>query len=337
MEIKATDINCNPITGSGYINYISGWINGQPSANLDLRTLTDPNNLNLGNITGKVQVKYTIKDACGNISTRTYPIMISAAPPANIVLEIYNKNNPQVYLPPSHNHLSPVGVGTSSIGFRVNNSTGAITFYTVKIDEVYSNGNYMQEIYNVTKAINGASGLTYEGLNSECVRDIVWPAPPGFGNCTNTNPAYNGYTGYFIKGDGQYSYLHYYKLSVTIGNPCNQSSDYSYLYVNSQGNKADLATDDFLTDQELVENSLSVYPNPASDVVTFVIKNSIDEYYSLVISDMYGRKVKQPLNNEFLPSGTQTRAFNIADLPPGMYTYCLISPSFTSKGRFLKQ
>jgi hypothetical protein len=165
----------------------------------------------------------------------------------------------------------------------------------------------------------------------------VWPAPPGFGNCTNTNPAYNGYTGYFIKGDGQYSYLHYFKLSVTIGNPCNQSSDYSYLYVNSQGNKADLATDDFLTDQEMVKNSLSVYPNPASDVVTFVINNSIDEYYSLVISDMYGRKVKQPLNNEFLPSGTQTRDFNIADLPPGMYTYCLISPSFTSKGRFLKQ
>jgi hypothetical protein len=264
--------------------------------------------------------------------------MISSAPQPVISLEIYNKNNSQVYLPPSHNISSPVGVGTATLGFRVNNSTGYISYYTVKIDEVNSSGVVIPpNIYNVTKNITGVGGLTYENLNTECVKDIVWPAPPGFGNCTNSDPAYNGYTGYFVKGDGQYSYLHYYKLTVTIGNPCNLTSDYSYLYVNSRGNKSGFSTDDLNFISNTDENNLSIYPNPTSELVTFVISNATDEHYTLILADMYGRDVKILMSNLLLQAGLKAQSFNIADLPAGTYTYRLLSSPLTRNGILLKQ
>jgi DNA/RNA endonuclease YhcR with UshA esterase domain len=85
------------------------------------------------------------------------------------------------------------------------------------------------------------------------------------------------------------------------------------------------------------ENTLNVYPNPASEMVTFVINNTIDDNYTLTLNDMYGRVVKLLINNQLLPAGTQTRSFNIADLSKGMYTYRLSSASFTRKGLFTKQ
>ncbi len=337
LEIKAIDNNCNTISGSGYINYSSGWQNGQATENLDLRTLTDPAGLNLGNIAGKVKVTYSIQNSCGFLSYKSYNIIISSAPQANIALEIYNKNAPQVYLPASNTISAPVAVGTSTLGFRVNNSTGLITFYTVKIEEVSSTGAFIKSIYEVTKTISGVGGLTYENLNTDCVRDNVWPAPPGFGDCSNTNPAYNGFTGYFSKGDGQYSFQKYFKLTVTIGNPCNSSTEYSYLYVNSRNNKSGIISEESAINTDYFEDNLSVYPNPVTEMVTFVISNNSDDHYTLTLTDMYGREVKLLLVNQLLPAGRQTRCFNIADLPPGMYTYRLSSTSFTRKGLLSKK
>jgi len=150
-------------------------------------------------------------------------------------------------------------------------------------------------------------------------------------------PFYTGFTGYFSKGDGQYSYLHYYKLTVTIGNPCNTSQDYSYLYVDSRGNKSLENSKESNSFNELSENTLSVYPNPASEMVTFVINNSVDEHYTLTLTDMYGRVVKLLTNNQLLLAGMQTRSYNIAGLCNGMYTYHLSSASFTRKGLITKQ
>lgn len=336
IEIKACSPGCSVITGNGYINYSSGWQNGQPATNLDLRTLTDPAGLNLGNITGTVKITYQIKNACGIIRSLAHSIIVSSAPQATIALNIYNKDNPQVYLAASHTISAPVAVGTASLGFRINNSAGLITYYTVKIDEVSSTGSFMQTIYNVTKNVSGVGGLTYENLNSYCVPASVWPANPGFGDCANTNPAYNGFTGYFSKGDGQYSFAHYYKLTVTIGNPCNSSQDYSYLYVNSR-NKSMEVFGVPNSSNDTFENTLSVYPNPASEMVTFVINNTIEDNYTLTLNDMYGRVVKMLMNSQLLPAGMQTRSFNIADLSKGMYTYRLSSTSFTRKGLFAKQ
>lgn len=73
IMIQAYDANtCSPtqLTGSGYINYQGSWTSGTPTTNLDLRTLTDGNSLNLGNMnTGTVKITYSTKDECDYEST----------------------------------------------------------------------------------------------------------------------------------------------------------------------------------------------------------------------------------------------------------------------------
>jgi len=349
FEIKATDANCNLLTGTGYINYNPGgltWTTGQPAANLDLRTLTDAAGLNLGNISGKVNVKYTISDACNFETTKNYTIMVSGAPQANIVLEIYNSASPQNYLPPSHSPTSPVNVGTYSLGYRISNSTGLITYYRTVIDEVMVNPPGLRNIYDRTIAINGASGITLENLNSCCISSTVWPVNPGSGYCTTGLPdydgsssvtGYNGYQGYFGYNNGVYSYTKKFKLAVTVGNDCNSSSDYSYLYVNNHNKSTEAGVNTEIPDVDLSSaTSVSVYPNPSSDYVTFMINNRNEDRFTIELTDMYGRTIIQLMHNEFLPAGESKRSYNISALPTGVYVYRLKTTTSALNGQFTK-
>ncbi len=347
LVIKSTDINCQMITGQGYINYnpTGAWALGQPPTNLDLRTLTDGAQLNLSTTPGRVNIAYTIRDACDHESTLNYTIMVSSAPQANIALEIYNSANPQTYLAPSHSISTPVPVGTYSLGYRISNSTGVITFYRAVIDEIASNGT-ATNIYDRYLPINGVSGLTYENLNSYCVSAAVWPVNPGFGECNTGLPdhdgststsGYNGYTGYFGYNNGAYSYHRTFKLTVYIGNECLTVSDYSYLYVTTRNKSAvDGVGNEILNNNVSIGNNLIVFPNPTSDFVSFMITNQIEESYSLVLTDMYGKRVKLLLDNESISAGTSKRTFSITDLPSGIYLYQLKSKSVNCNGLITK-
>lgn len=338
FEIRATDANCNIITGQNNINYNSGWVTGQPAPDLDLRDFKDNNNLSLGNITGKVNVKYSIRDACGNESSKNYTILISSAPQPSIVLEIYNKSNPQTYLTPSHSISSPVNVGSASLGYRINNSTGLISYYKVQVDEVSSSGAFVKNIVEQTFTTNGVSGLTYENLNNYCARETAWPANPGFGSCNYTNPIYNGYSGYFSYSNGLYSWQHYFKLTVTVGNICGESTDYSYLYVETRNNKT-------LEYNGEAENNISIgkndditfYPNPTGNSLNFVFNLTKDSRITIELTDMSGRSVRSLLRNEILPMGNSTKSYNINDLKPGLYIYRVISESFNKNGILTKE
>lgn len=348
FEIKATDANCNLLTGSGYINYNPGgltWTTGQPATNLDLRTLTDGAGLNLGNISGKVYIKYTISDGCSYETTKNYTIMVSGAPQPNIVLEILNSSNNQTYQAPSHAITTPVNVGTYTLGYRINNSTGLITYYRAVIDEVASTGSFIKNIYDRTIVISGASGLTYEGLNSYCINSLVWPVNPGFSNCTTGIPddsplsvvGYNGYTGYFGYTNGLYSYHRYFKLTVTIGNECSSSTDYSYLYVNERNKSADTGVNTEIPDLDLSSaTTVSVYPNPSSDYVTFMINNRNEDRLTIELTDIYGRTIIQLMHNEFLPAGESKRSYNISALLTGVYVYRLKTTTSALNGQFTK-
>jgi len=353
IEIKATDDNCNPITGTGYINYNPNgyWTSGQPAANLDLRTLTDASGLNLGNITGKVNVKYTVRDFCNNESTRNYKIQVSGAPAPGIVLEIYNSASPQNYLQPAHTINSAVNVGCYSPGYRISNSTGMISYYRVDIDEINSqSGAIITHVYDRTINIDGVSGLTLENLNSYCVSSAVWPVNPGIGACTvdgaipdddAPSTGYSGYTGYFGYNNGQYSMHRYFKLTVYVGNVCDEVSDYSYLHVTTY-NKHQAFTvinDNEPFNTEIAEqgNIIIVFPNPATSTVTFEINCNSDTRYTLEFYDMYGRNVMKSAVNGLLFAGSNTKTCNISNLAPGTYTYLLITDNHTAKGLIIKQ
>lgn len=330
ISLTTMDASCNKVKGTGLISYSGAWTTGNP-ANLDLRTLTDGAGINLGNtLSRKVRIIYSIKNQCGFISTATGFFNVIAPIPPSITLELYNKNAPQTYLPPSKNISTPVLVGSASLGYRINNSTGTVASLAVTIDEVNSAGTFVQNIYNRTTAVNGVSGLTYENLNNYCINSTVWGFNPGFNNC---DVGYAGYSGYFGYTNGQLSYQKYYKLSVTISNSCGSSADWSYIYVNSVNNKmAGVENKDVETSGEKV----IIYPNPARNNLTIEVLSGQNESYEIEIFDIVGKQVitvAPEANNGVLFK----KDIDISMLQKGTYTYQIKSNKFKKSGVFTKE
>jgi len=329
ITLTTIDASCNKQKGTGLISYTGAWTAGNPS-NFDLRTLTDGAGINLGNtLSRKIRIIYSIKNQCGFISTATGFFNILAPIPPSITLELYNKNAPQTYLAPSKNISSPVSVGSASLGYRINNSTGTVTSLNVVIDEVNSTtGAVVQNIYNRTTAVNGVSGLTYENLNNYCVNSSIWGFDPGFNSC---DAGYAGYSGYFSYTNGQLSYLKKYKLTITISNLCGTSSDWSYLYVNSVNNKMV-----GIGDKNAQPDGFSIYPNPATDNLTIEVSSNQINSYEVSVYDMVGKQVLL-LSPELNNNGLYKKTIDISMLKKGVYTVRVKSASDVKSGVFSKK
>ena len=327
FDIQAVDWGCNFITGAGLMNYHGVWNNGTPPANFDLRTLTS-NGVNLGNCQGGlVNITYSVKDACGAISTRSKVVNMYVPVPPVVALQIYNKNNPQTYLAPSQNINSPILCGSASIGYRINNSTGTITYLTVLIEQV----SPYKLIYNRTTTVNGVNNLTYENLNNYCINSTIWGQYSGFESC-NTG-SYTGWTGYFAYTNGLLSYNKTFKLTVTVGNQCGSSTNWSYLKVNSINNKMVKADNE--NGNNLAEKLL-VYPNPASDQVTVRFNNLSEENYQIDVLDMTGRQVLMLLPYTKIEQGIFEKSFDISILRKGIYSYRVKSTTSMRTGLISK-
>jgi hypothetical protein len=310
------------------MNYQGAWTNGTPTANLDLRSLSS-NGISLGNCPGGFnKITYSVMDACGEISTYSKVINMYVPIPPVVALEIYNKNNPQNYLPPSKNISFPVLSGSASIGYRINNSTGTITSLTVLIEQVSPN---YKLIYNKTTNINGVNNLTYENLNNYCISSEVWSPYTGFEYCNTGN--YTGWNGYFSFTNGLFSYNNTFKLTVSVGNQCGSSTNWSYLKVNSIGNKKSIA--DIETGDEWAAD-LSVYPNPASDQITVHFNNHFEEHFQIDIVDMTGRPVLSLLPETKIGKGIFEKSFDISKLQSGIYSYRIKSVTGIKTGLISK-
>ncbi len=322
FDIQAVDWGCTFITGAGLMNYHGAWTNGTPVSNLDLRTLS-ANGINLGNcLGGLVLITYSVQDACGIISTYSKAINMYVPIPPIVALEIYNKDNPQSYLPPSQNINSPVLCGSASIGYRVNNSTGTITSLTVKIEQM----SPYKVLYDKTTSVNGVSNLTYESLNGYCISSAIWSPYTGFESC---NTGYTGWSGYFSYTNGLFSFNKTLKLTVTVGNQCGSNTNWSYLKVNSIGNK--MANADIGTGKDWAEDLL-VYPNPASDQITVRFNSLYEEYFQVDVVDMTGRQVLLLLPDTKIEKGIFEKSFDITILRSGIYSYRVKSATSIKTG-----
>ncbi|MBX7226253.1 MAG: T9SS type A sorting domain-containing protein [Chitinophagales bacterium] len=96
FEIKSLDASCNPVTGSGKINYSGSWINGTPPANLDISTLIDGAGLSLRNVTGKVKITYFVRNAC-NVAQGLSKNINLLPPPTSMTISGVNCNNGSSY------------------------------------------------------------------------------------------------------------------------------------------------------------------------------------------------------------------------------------------------
>jgi hypothetical protein len=329
LMIQAYDAGlCSPtqLTGSGYINYQSGWVSGELS-NVDLRSLTS-GGLNLGNITGTVKITYSIKDKCGNQSSYARFIQIYDPVPLSIDLGIYQ--HPSTWTTPSHSIGSPVNVGTYSLSYRVDNSTGTLSQLTVLIEKVDNGGSFIQTIYN--KTINTTNPTLYDnvGLNSLCVGSFT---------CSGgSTPCTGGYTSYFACDNGANSYQNYYKITVTLSNLCGTSSDWSYFYVGAYSmpvnpNVTERKQQEVL---ELENNSFNVFPNPVTNQLTIEFNQPTDDAIEISLTDVLGKQTRVLMPSTTIKKGNFNQTFDVSILPAGLYSYQIKTSNTIQTGMISK-
>lgn len=331
IDITAVDAGCLPVTGGTHMNYVGSWTSGSVPSSLDLRTLTDGSGNTLYTSTGNHYITVSVKNACGIITSQSGYFNV-LSPIVSTNLEIYDYTNPGVYLAPSTNIASPNLVGTATIGFRVNNSTGNFTSMEVKVDKFVS-GVFSGNVFTQSKAYSGATALTYEGLNGYCVpvSAYAWGTLPGIsGNtCTVTSPSsYIGEKGFFAYTNGLYSYNNTYKLTITLSNACGSSVRYAYIKPVAINQRLANTT----TTIELNSNKALVYPNPVTNEFSINFVNDADDVYNINLFDVTGKLVKQIATNAAYAKGSQILQVSTVDLPQGIYTYKINSTNLNTTG-----
>lgn len=334
-KIDITASNCGqPATGAGLLNYTGSWISGAVPSNYDIRSLTDINGYKLQTATGQHLVTVSVKDACGNITTKSnsFNVLAEVTPSPN--LEIYKYVSPLItYVPASINIATPVQVGALSIGIRINGSTGSITAYNITIDEVNSSSTIIAaNIYNATYLTTNISTVPPINLNSLCTDPVFWASPPpsGPGSPECTPYGSNIYSAFFAYNSAANSLNKYYKITVTFSNPCSIATAYSYVYVNNAYNKTINPNTDLLNSE--AKTAVLVYPNPANSLVNFNLTNEVDDVYTIELFDVVGKKMATITHNTALNKGDNTIEFNTNTLPSGAYTYKISSKTINKTG-----
>jgi hypothetical protein len=330
-DCDAYYINARPYTN--YVLYYGAWTSGAVPANFDLRTLTDGTGKNLGNTTGVYKVFVYVKNSCGTVTSNYGIFNVLQGVSPNINLQVYDYTSPQTYLSPSQNISSPRNVGSSSLGFRVSGSSGNITEMKVKVEEYTSGGSLVGTILEQTKTVNNITSFTYENLNNYCVPSSVWGINPGFGNCSVSNPGtYSGYSGYFSYSNAMFSSGKYYKLTVTLSNPCSNTSNWTYLYVNAINQRVSQYNTETSIEENSAGTNVTLFPNPANTEVNIKLVNSIDDNYTITVFDGTGKLIKTLANNQNLSKGEHIIQMQTTDMAQGIYTFKITSGSINKAG-----
>ncbi|MCU0359550.1 MAG: T9SS type A sorting domain-containing protein [Bacteroidia bacterium] len=334
LTLTPMNVDCEPIGGPGTFSYYGSVLSAAGSGainNLDIRDSYDEYEQSLYTYPGYYQVTLTIIDCCGRESSMTTYIRVLAQVPPSISLQIYDYNNPQNYFSYSHSIGSPNNVGASSIGFRVSGSTGNVSLMNVIVDEVNSSGTYIGNILNETKAVPNLSGLTYENLNGYCVPSSVWGGSPPTTACSVANPSsYSGYKSYFSY-NGPTLVGKYYKLTVTLSNPCSSSSEWTYLYIDDAYSRTVLTNLGEETNKFV--NFVTVFPVPANDQVKIKINNLKADNFDINFYDYSGKLVKIVASNIILSEGEHNINVDLSALDSGIYFWKVSSSSFQADGK----
>ncbi|HRR23751.1 MAG TPA: T9SS type A sorting domain-containing protein [Bacteroidia bacterium] len=308
FDIQAIDGGCQLTTGG--VNYHGLWTAGQPTANLNLFTLT-------GTFTGTVQVKFSIQDACGNVSTQIKNINILGPPPAaNSVFKLYNGNGGSAFANGTTCTAPYALCQTSDGGIYANFSTGTVCYYNVKLEKLTG------------ACPNGFTNLgTTPNYNVSACNPVN--ITPKTMNAIGSDMGLG--LGYFdIAGNLNTTY----RITLTVGNACSSNSAIGYF--NPSNASCRMANPNSNTESQNNVSGISVYPNPASDNVTVEFSASADDYYEIEITDMLGKQVMLLMPLTKISKGVFKKSFDISKLNNGIYTYRIKSSTVNQSGRILK-
>ncbi len=212
--------------------------------------------------------------------------------------------------PAAHTIVTACVVSQYSASVNVANSSGDITFYSIRIDRVdCATGAVIGGPLYVggQVAVEGPKKLTALALN-----DLV----------------INGSTGYFV---GKCNTC--YRVEVTIGNDCGSSSDFSFIRIAAclDGGSGDRESTDAEPRAKL--EGIHLAPNPAEESIRFLSPemDRLPEGLRLVIFNSLGDVM---LRMEHLALDTP---ISIGTLPNGLYAYRLETTEGAISGQFLKQ
>jgi len=326
IDIIQYDNNtCSPLPNtSSYFVYYGNWTNGPFPNGLDLRTLNNSFGNSFYTHTGMFLIKISFKDANLNTFVKSGLINILSAVTPNLNLEIYNTywtDPSNTYLPASQNINSPILTGALSAAFRINNSVGNVTGYNVTIDQVDNTGNLIKNIYNKAYTTNNISTVGTQNLNSYCIASSVWSPYTGINSCNSTNPNYSGYTGYWGYNNGQLSVGNYYKITVTLYNPCSNATNYSYIYVNNGGMRLANNYGEKNNLSEPTENTYHItsFPNPAQNQLHISVQSDNEDIISIQIFDLSGRLIETIADNYPVQKGENYFEKDISHFANGFY------------------
>jgi hypothetical protein len=337
IEIHKLDgscVNIPLINDPTALNYVGAWVSGAVPASLLISNLYDVyNNSLISSHAGSYSVSVSVRDVCGNISTQSGIFNLLEAVLPNPLLEIYNTyytSPANTYLPAAITIGAAIPIGATTANFRINGSTGTVSSYNVTIDQVSNTGAIIKSnIYNTTTPTSNISTISTIALNSLCVSSAIWApvVPPAGANCAGTS----NYLGYWGYNSAQNSLGNYYKLTLTLINPCSSASAFSYLYVNNA--YARLAKPgEVAIANEALQTNLTVYPNPSTTLVNFALSSEVDDVYTIEVYDVMGKKVATVATNQALSKGIHALEFNSANLTTGIYTYKINSNTINKTG-----
>jgi hypothetical protein len=271
--------------------------------------------MSLSSYTGYFMVTANLYDCCGNFSTKTALVHILGAV-GPVSLQIYDKTlpiGPNPWLAASTSISSPINVGSSTFAYQVPQNSGYFTSYTTLIEEVDNTGTSTGAgiIYNKTTNTSAINFISSQQLTSLCIDASIWPSSPGMGGCTSTSPSYSGYTGYWSFSNGLYSFQNYYKITLTIDNPCSTASAYSYVYVDSQNGRPLNVTG--IEEQEQVK--ITIFPNPANRELSLSGLKPNDSVFRIELFDLVGKKML----SYSAKASRNVETIDISEVPIGLY------------------
>jgi hypothetical protein len=321
MGAAGSTSQCSVVSGVNFVSYASAWLPGGLGS-VDLRTFTGTNGKNLGNTTGRFMLKYSLKNACGTVTSITRYIKTSSGPTPNSILRMNAGNSnswdndpsatyPALYCGPTPS-LTPVSVGQFSLSININNSNGDITNYAVTIDRVdCTTGAVLASI----PCPNGSANVT----------DISIVNALGLNFVTN---------GWFAGQTLATLQTQCFRLNLTLSNPCSSASSCTFFKIGGAYRPANPDIDN-PTNKTTPNVVVQTLPNPFSTTTNLAINSEQEGEGVLNIFSVTGsRMLEQHL---YLSAGTQQIPINATDWATGVYFYQLQLNGEIHTGKLLKE
>jgi hypothetical protein len=92
-----------------------------------------------------------------------------------------------------------------------------------------------------------------------------------------------------------------------------------------------------VNDSPINMDLITLYPQPATDLLNISYDNPKDSYLTISITDLNGKLVKEISNNDFKPAGKQNLQYNLSGLTSGTYILQISSEKGILSKKFVKE